>query len=219
MAALLPGLGPQEARRPVDATAWPWSAVVLIQIPGVSRCTGFRIGPSAILTAAHCLYSRRLQHMVRPSSVHVLAGVQGDAYSSHKVALRYRVAEGWEVHGPAGLDAALLTLAEPILGRSLTLFAARSGQPAMLGGYEQDRGQRLVADAACHVMGTALDDHGHDLRRHDCAGTSGSSGAPLLVRDGSGEWAAAGLQVAARDGAAGGVAVADTTLAALIGSK
>ena len=218
-AALLPGLGPREVRTPVDARNWPWSALVVVQSPGVFRCTGFRIGPATIVTAAHCLYDPRVQHMVRPGSVHVLAGYQGGAYTSHKLVQKYRTAAGWRIEGRPGLDAAVLVLAEPILGRYLTFAEARAGQAAMLGGYERDRGEVLVADAACRVMETVADDARNALRRHSCAGTSGSSGAPLLIRDDAGEWAVAGLQVAARNGAVGGVAVPSATLEALAGSK
>ena len=53
------------------------------------------------------------------------------------------------------------------------------------------------------------------LRQHSCAGTRGTSGAPLLVRD-HGRWAAAGVQVAAVEGDIGGLAVPSETVQALL---
>ena len=62
----------------------------------------------------------------------------------------------------------------------------------MLGGYNQDRAEVIEADTACHVV-TA----GPALLVHDCAGTRGTSGGPVLMRGPDGVWRVAGMQVGA----------------------
>ena len=76
----------------------------------------------------------------------------------------------------------------------------------MLGGYEQDRAQVLVADTACAVDGTVRAGAA-TLLQHSCAGTRGVSGAPLLARAPGGGWGVVGVASIAGIGASGGFAV------------
>ncbi len=216
---LLPGLGAQEMRGRIDPAAFPWSAVVRVQIPGVSRCTGFAVAPTLIVTAAHCLYGRRLGGMVPAPAVHVLSGYEGGFFARHETARGYRVAAGFVPQAPDswGVDAAVLTLSAPITASVLALAPTYPGQAAMLGGYSQDYSEVILADKDCRVM-EDLDDAGRHVLHHDCEGTHGTSGAPLLVRTARG-WAAAGMQVAAENGAAGGIAVPEETLQTLLRAK
>jgi protease YdgD len=107
---------------------------------------------------------------------------------------------------------AVLTLPAPVTRTVLPLAPARWGQPAMLGGYSQDRAEALMADTHCVVLGLLTHPPGLALRRHSCVGTRGTSGAPLLVRDAGGAWAAAGVQVLGNNADAGGLAVPSDTV-------
>jgi protease YdgD len=60
-----------------------------------------------------------------------------------------------------------------------------------LAGYNQDRAQLLMGDTACHVRQA-----GGAFVAHDCAGTRGTSGGPLLARQADG-WAVVGINIAA----------------------
>ena len=64
----------------------------------------------------------------------------------------------------------------------------------MLGGYQQDRPEVLMADTACRLIGQFRDPSGRSVLAHDCAGTRGASGSPLLARspDGS-RWGVIGV--------------------------
>ena len=66
-------------------------------------------------------------------------------------------------------------------------------------GYNQDRAQILMADLACHITGTAMA-AGKPFIAHDCDATRGTSGGPLLVRQGGG-WAVIGINIGAAAGA------------------
>ncbi len=221
-ALLLPGLGAQEQRGRIDAAKLPWSAVVRVQVPGVSVCTGFAVGPKSIVTAAHCLYGRRLGHMMPAESVHVLSGYAGGNFARHVIAVSYRVAPGFLAGGEnrvQGGDVAVLTLATAVTDTVLVPVAAESGQPAMLGGYSRDRAEVLTADRDCRVLGSLHDAGGSPLILHSCEATFGTSGAPLLVRLGNGAWEAGGVQVGAAEGRVGGVAVPAATVQSLLRAR
>lgn len=206
-AGALPGVGAHDGRALVDGATPPWSAVARLQVPGVSRCTAILVAATTALTAAHCLWGRRLGHFVPPGSVHVLSHYAGGNFARHSVAAAYRVAPGFDPAHPdtdRSADWAVVTLAHPLGDDSLALAhgPVSPGTPAMLGGYNQDRAEVIEADTACHVV--AVSAH---LLVHDCAGTRGTSGGPLLVRGADGAWRVAGLQVGAFTGRSGGVAV------------
>jgi protease YdgD len=80
------------------------------------------------------------------------------------------------------------------------------GSTIMLGGYQQDHPLVLMADTECRIVGRATDAGGRLLLRHNCTGTRGDSGAPLLIEKG-GKWYTAGVDVAAELGVASGLAV------------
>lgn len=215
---LLPGLGSGDARVPVSVADPPWSALVRVQVPGVSRCTGFFVAAGTVVTAAHCLWDGHVRRTVRPGQVHVLTGYDHGQYRAHAVALRYRIGSGFAGDANTGLggDVAVLTLDAAIGTATLPWAdAARPGEAAMLGGYEQDRVETLLADTACRTMGRVADAGGRPVLQHACAATGGTSGAPLLVRQGDG-WAVAGVNIAASVGDVGGLAVPAATARALL---
>ena len=76
----------------------------------------------------------------------------------------------------------------------------------MLGGYQRDHPLLLMADPQCQIVGRSVDASGRLVLRHNCAGTNGISGAPLLIyRDG--RWQVAAIDVAGEIGITGGAAI------------
>ncbi len=221
IAAGLPGIGPNDARVGIDALAMPWAAVARVQVPGVSRCTGFLVGPQTVVTAAHCLYGRRLSHFVLPSSVHVLLGYADGAFARHEVAASYRIASGYAplMPGGQGADLAVLTVTTPIADPAGSLILAEQpvaiSSSLMLGGYGQDRAERIAADLSCTALGYTTGADGRMMLAHDCAGTRGTSGGPVLVRT-PGGLRVAGVQVAANNERPGGLAVPAAAIRALL---
>jgi protease YdgD len=198
----LPGLGGGDGRVVVDAAAMPWRALARLQIPGEGRCTAVLVAPRTALTAAHCLRGRRLGHDVPPGAVHLLTGYAAGRFARHSLAT------GWQ-RAPDGSDVAVVTLADPIGIDVLPLAAAdpRAGATVALGGYNQDRAEVIDADLSCRVL-AALPGR----LVHSCAGTFGTSGAPLLARGDDGTWTIVGLQVAAFTDRIGGIAVPASVL-------
>jgi protease YdgD len=194
--ALLPALAQAADRRvPVDPNEPPWNAVAKVQTNTAARCTGVLIAPAVVLTAAHCLYNRLTGRLLQPVSLHVLFGYERAGYRWHRLVTRVTVGAGFEGGKPRAqtADWARLELAEPVSIAPLPMFKGpvMAGMTLVLGGYNQDRAQLLLADIACHVRQA-----GGAFVTHDCAGTRGTSGGPLLARQGE-RWAVVGINIAA----------------------
>lgn len=187
-----------------------------VQIPGVALCTAVLVAPQVALTAAHCLYSARLGHFVPPAAIHVLNGYASGDFAGHTLVQSYRIAPGYNPRSPdtsRASDAAALSLATPIDAAPLPLASALPpGRTVVLAGYSQDRAQRLQIDPACQIRAATP-----TLLAHSCTGTKGGSGGPLLLQAPDGSWSIAGLQSAANQHSAGGLALSAATLRALIG--
>ena len=211
-----------DPRIAVSPSLPPWNAVVRVQVPGVSVCTGFLVTPRIALTAAHCLYSSRLGHFVPAGSIHLLSVYTSGGFSRHDVAHSYRVAPGYDPRAPdatRGSDAAALVLGEDLIAAPPLVIAAiipMNETILALAGYSQDRAQRLQIDPDCRALGLVVDYSGAPLLRHSCAGTKGTSGGPILHQDENGGWRVVGLQSGARPNERGGVAVTSAALRLLL---
>lgn len=199
---LLPGIGTRDPREPVDQALSPWRALARVQTELGGRCTGAMVAPDRVLTAAHCLVAARTRRFVQPGSVHVLLGYDRGAWVARARVVRFVIGTGYSAErGTAAADWALLALDRPIAtpDRILPLLieAPPPGTPAMLGGYQQDRPEVVLADTGCRILGLQRHPSGHATLLHDCAGTRGASGAPLLARMQDGRnWGVAGVQSA-----------------------
>ena len=86
----------------------------------------------------------------------------------------------------------------------------------MLGGYGQDRAEVVLVDTACFSAGYADGETQWPVLVHTCAGTRGTSGAPVLARDRTGMWRVVGVQATGRVDGVGGTAVPAAAVRALL---
>jgi protease YdgD len=195
-----PGVAADDSRRIVDINSPPWNAVARVQTNIGSRCTGTLVAPRLVLTAAHCLYNHRTRRLLQAVSLHVLFGyAQGD-YRTHLTVESVQVGEGYDGTNPAaslGHDWALLRLSGDAGVRPLAWQATvpAAGQAVAVAGFSQDRAHLLMVDRDCplrEVRETAAS----RLLIHGCSASRGTSGGPVLLREG-GEWRVVGLNIAA----------------------
>jgi protease YdgD len=205
-----------EPRTRVDLRELPWRGIGKLQAVGGSlrmTCTAAVIGARTVLTAAHCLFNVRTQRNFPPSSLHFIAGFEGQTFAMAANVVdmlagpAYDPARGGETRGS---DWALVVLDRTVdrLDRvlALSLQPPAPGSAIMVGGYGQDNPNVLTADTSCRVLGYAVDALGQRLIRHDCAATHGVSGAPLLIHTDAG-WSVGGIAVAQSATRAVGLAV------------
>ena len=211
-AAEVPGLGPIDTRRPVSPGQAPFDAIALIETTAGGRCTGALVAPRVVLTAAHCLVSGNASRLVPPADVSVRLGGR----TARGTALRSGPGFDPAREEPWRADWALVTVAAPLGGgHALPLLREppRQGTPATLAAWQHDRPDVLLADRACRVVTVSTFGAQGILVGHNCAGTVGSSGAPILV-PAEGGYAVAGVQVKAALGQPLGVAVPAFTIPA-----
>ena len=215
-APLLPGIGSHDPRIRVDPEGIPWRAIGKLQVVSMNlraECTATLVGPSTVVTAAHCVFNRRTQRYFPPESLHFLIGYNGGRSAGHAIGMGVRIGHGYDPVRPKetiGSDWALVSLNKRLgsADRGLPILSdlPEDGAKVMLGGYQQDHPLLLIADTQCHIDGRFVDVSGRLLLRHTCAGTGGVSGAPLLI-DSCGGWHVAAIEVAGEMGIAGGIAV------------
>jgi V8-like Glu-specific endopeptidase len=176
-------------RRIVDARLAPYAAVG--KFVGTVACTAaIVVYPRIIVTAGHCITER--DGSIRNSRLSFRLGYQtGDDLGRFEASVwavgSKQSFERQSVHA-ASQDWAILVLdrapdgVQPFALSHYSILALRSReQQLLMPAYSDDIGDAdfLSADVRCSIRDLVL-----DVLVHDCEARYGSSGAPLLIRDG-----------------------------------
>lgn len=181
-----------------DSTQMPWRAIGRITFTSGGHCTGSLVGPSTVLTAAHCLFGGEGPDG-RDKPLEFIAGASGPYYVERAAIIGTYVPDqfdNWAHQNTSdvdGYDWAFLSLDRPI-GNTvgwLSIEPLSSGELetavlqhrmfVMQAGYSGDSLSFLSANLRCPVVDVWPD----NTIFHECDTLQGDSGSPLFVSDGS----------------------------------
>ncbi|MGE3313268.1 MAG: serine protease [Limisphaerales bacterium] len=117
------------------AVPWRWICKLIITFPNgaTGGCTGWFIGPKAVMTAGHCVYSKANGGWAR--RIEVIPGMKGAArpYGS-MVGTSFRSVTGWTNNSDPNYDYGCIILPSPSLGNQVGWFGFAALTDATLNG-------------------------------------------------------------------------------------
>lgn len=172
----------------IDAATAPWNMIGFLDLSEAS-CTGTLIGPSLVLTSAHCIVE---DGVVDTVPVEFLAGFQNGANVARSGVTGFYAAQGYFDGEQEGTDYAFVYLSEPLgnqlgwmdvgllTGQQITEMSQGRGPSLLQAGYSYDQQGVLTGNLGCPLIEVAP----QNVLEHECDTLQGDSGSPLFIETG-----------------------------------
>ncbi len=190
-AEILAGIKGADDRLIMPSDEYPWSAVGRINTETGGHCTGVIVGPALVVTAAHCLYDKRMMWHIKPQQVHFVAGFRNGEFTAHTVAKKYFIPMQYdELADPSKQNAlhdwAIIQLSEAIGFQTGWIGVRHTGldEAFVQAGYSRDSKAVLSAHVGCPIISrddvVIENDKMRALLVHRCDAVPGDSGSPIF---------------------------------------